>query len=264
MSPISIEALRAAYGLGLSTTVYTSGLGRFLTIEHLPDIVFHSRRLRFSISAATSATYRMVQVPQMPQDAAGEAFARVRKLMRTAAQLADGTNTRVGQQFLLQGDNNREWLDALAYAAQAGAKFFDLRLDVVPERTLQSELLAEISEAVATARGWFPTVDLELRENNRNHLAPLYCHAWKTSLVVDAFGGVHVCCIVADQPAHFRPFGLGYVRSGDNFSELIDTLEHTGVEISQCAVCADRTWVFNAAIEARGRQQGSEFTPFPV
>lgn len=249
MSDIAVEVLSAASKFGLKINVYTSGLGKHLTLKTLPKVINYSDRIRFSISASTSTTYHVIQMPHVALEAATRSFARVQSLLGSATRIGKDNGTKIGVQFLLQKENIGEWASALKQAAQIGVDFFDLRLDIVPKRALPISVIQKVTKEVEAARRVYPYTKIEFRRSTLESTSPKNCHTWRAGLVIDAFGGVHVCCIMADQPANKGPFGLGFVRSKNEFAQLIDRLENNKMLIPQCKVCADRTRAFNAAIE---------------
>ncbi len=258
MSNVAVGSLVAARTLGLQTSVYTSGLAKYLTEKSLPTVVESSGRMRFSVSAAMSETYRKVQAPQMSAASSHAAFKKVRALLASAAALSKSTETRVGAQFLVRKDNINEWHAALEYAASVGVHFFDLRVDIIPDRTLGATQVEQIAQDLVIEEKRFPEVKIEFRGPAAKPVfASQRCHAWRSSLVVDAFGGVHVCCVVADRAADVALFGFGYVQSGHEFADLVERLDKFGADVPQCRVCADRTRVFNALVEgAEGSDAG--------
>jgi MoaA/NifB/PqqE/SkfB family radical SAM enzyme len=251
MSPLAARSLAEAKAVGLSTNVYTSGLGKYLTDQSLSIVVENSDRLRFSLSAGTSRTYRSIYMPGRGVEAADRAFRHVRDMVRIAKTSAESTDAKIGVHFLLQEENLQEWKMAAEHWIELGVHFIDLRLDIVPQRRLPIEVCQRIKEEVTILQRHSPGTAVDFRFlAARLDTAPASCYAWRSSIVLDAFGGMHVCCITADRPSDLAPFGLGYIRSGEDLKELLRQLKgHTPLS-PHCSVCSDRTWLLNSLVES--------------
>lgn len=239
-------ALSRGRARGLHLRVYTNGVAQALGQPRVQRIVATTaNEVRFSIHAATRATYDAVHRPISGYSGWETVLGNIIALARRKNA---GGGAKIGVCFLVLPENAHELVPAAGLWANIGLDFMDVRADVRG----QNELASIITTRVETLRREVASGRLGgLHVSIGDRLAPErafaeQCFAPLAKLVVDPYGWVWTCCYQS-QPG-CRP---DWARAGDLTTQ---TLAEVAVQLStrlplrHCQACTPWEAAFNRSV----------------
>lgn len=247
-APQSVRTIiRRARQLNLGVRLYTSGMSRPLEFERLREDLARCEQVRFSVPAASEETYRRIMRPARQDVGLHTVVDNVRSML--AVRDFRQTGCQVGTSILVLEQNADELPQSLLCWRNMGVDFVNVRVDVCAEEQSPRvrNAVAAVQRDLATGSYHPMQVDLPLvLSRPAPHAARCYVPLEK--LVVDPFGVVFTCCLLA-HPGHRPAWArLGNLRR-QSFAEIVDRVRHA-MPRPHCAQCTPFETEFNRIHEA--------------
>jgi MoaA/NifB/PqqE/SkfB family radical SAM enzyme len=192
---LCLAALRSARTWGLETYVYTNGACEALQEEPMCLLLaLLATQVRFSIPALREQTYRAVVRPG--RDAVP--LPQVKSLVHRLVHATERTPTQVGVSFVVIEENAAELWDAAQYWREVGVDFLDVRFDVTAaagSHEQENEVVRHLQDAAQEGR--FEPLRVNIGEQTEGRSFASKCWAPREKIVVDPFGLVWSCCLLA-------------------------------------------------------------------
>lgn len=242
-----ISAVQSAHACGLRTWIYTNGLSSALEDSDTCEILIQNTdRIRFSIHAIDAQTYLRVARPQKPDITLARVIEIVWRLLRTRSKPCP----EIGIDFIVTSENASELVDAAIFWRYLGVDFLDVRFDVTAtigpdERTAQA--VEQLRGRIQSGHVWPLRVNIGTYEKRRPFASK--CWAPEQKLVIDPFGLVWPCCMLAHPGFRYRKAQLGDI----NTSNLGDIIRRVGelFPMSHCSNCTPWEADYNARQEKK-------------
>jgi len=214
------HTLLLSYNTGLKTRVYTNGTEPALQKCWVQELlVCTTTQIRFSVHARSVNTYSEITGIRN----AKTTFTLVKENVLSLLERKGKYGPLIGIGFLVIPENIHELIEAAEYWRDLGVDFFDLRFDSATELSVSQEIQRKVSyfRSLADLKHFCPMrVKIGDYAHGKTHFAS-QCYAPFKKLIVDPFGVVWSCCLLA-QPG-YRPY---WAKLGDlKIDSLLDVLK---------------------------------------